>query len=550
MGQCQSAKDVLPSLEIDNKQRAEIDTLIRRAQAREFPLTSAEGNSKPSKVSDLGRSGGHCILFLEKATSVPYHDFLRDATCEAVNAKSHGHPYVVAWAETSAGEVIGKVAEWPSRNCNAQPAWFSARSLGFALAEQPAATLRVELREGGSVLGSLQTPLQELQAHKSLTMDLQSDAKPGVKASTVSFQILDSKEVLRQRIVYFVRHGESQWNKAQGKLDLQTMASKTDHPLSAKGWEQAESLNKLLDEQLQKELVADKTTDASVSAMLRPGVVFTSPLARAIQTAVIAIGPVLAKAEQPERRELVLLANAKEKQNFGGLDTHCTKIGRDILDTALEELRSYPGEAQEERPAVDAFFELGYDLEEVQDAWWPEGQSETSKQLEVRLQEFMLQLMYSAHDSIVVFGHSLFFQQIFRKYLSSELRRGDDIAQDLKHKKLPNCGVVRLELDPLVSLEDGPFVEAQLVLGTEFEPDGNSLMSCCSAPGPSETKRNEFVEASKALSPVAEPESLSLPALPDNATGTSHEEVGQLKDEVQPPADKEVQPPADKAASR
>jgi len=538
---------VIPSLEIVSEQRPELGSLIRRAQAREFPLITGEGDSKPSKVSDLGRSGGHCVLFLEKASSVPYHDFLRDATCEAVNAKSHGHPYVVAWAESSAGEPIGKVAEWPPRNCNAQPAWFSARNLGFALAEHPAASLRVELREGGSVLGSLKTSLQDLHGHQSLTMDLQSDLKPGVKASTISFQILDSKQVLRPRTVYFVRHGESQWNKAQGKLDLQTMASKTDHPLSANGWDQAESLSKLLAEELDKELAADKTSDASVSAMLQPGVVYTSPLARAIQTAVIAIGPVLAKAKQPARRELVLLASAKEKQNFGGLDTHCTKMGRDILDTALEELRSYPGDAQKERPAVDAFFQLSYDLEEVQDVWWPEGQSETSKQLEVRLREFMMQLIYSAHDSIVVFGHSLFFQQIFRKYLSSKLRKGDDIAQDLGQKKLPNCGVVRLELDPLISLEDGPFVEAQLVLGTEFEPDSHGLMSCCSAPGSAEIKRNEFQEASKDPCVLAEPVSLALgkvAALPKHASGAGQEEVVAVKDKVQQP-DGSTNVPAD-----
>lgn len=98
---------------------------------------------------------------------------------------------------------------------------------------------------------------------------------------------------------YLVRHGESQWNKAQSKMDLHGMVRTTDHCLSAKGREQAEQLSqKLLELEKQRR----------PSAMLRPDVVMASPLGRALQTAVIGYGALAAKVG---RSEMVLAPNCK-----------------------------------------------------------------------------------------------------------------------------------------------------------------------------------------------------------------------------------------------
>eukprot|EP00931_Biecheleriopsis_adriatica_P025378 TRINITY_DN15600_c0_g2_i1.p1 TRINITY_DN15600_c0_g2~~TRINITY_DN15600_c0_g2_i1.p1 ORF type:complete len:570 (+),score=143.19 TRINITY_DN15600_c0_g2_i1:42-1712(+) len=487
MGLCQSsAKDILPSLDLESQAgQVDVQKLIRRSKARQFPSIEGTGDSKPSKVSDLDRSAGQCLFFLEQACNVPVADALRDITCEAVKAVSHGHPAVTVWVESATGERVGQVLEWPQRRCNLQPSWFSAQSLGFALVDQPSAVLRLELRDGSTKLGKLAAPLKDLAVHQTVTMELEAETKPGVKPCTISFQILCSEAVVKPRTVYLVRHGESSWNKAQSKLDLHEMARTTDHPLSARGREQAELLCERLRKEAKKE-AAGEAPDPAVAAMLHPGVVFTSPLARALQTAVIGLGPILAQGD-PGFRELTLLTNAKEKQNFGGLDTHCTKVGKDILDAALDQLRGLyatPETQGVQQPAVlETFARLSFDLEEVQDVWWPEGQTESSQQLQVRLKEFMQQLLYASHSSIVVFGHSLFFQHVLRNYLSEEFRQKEPkLATDLGRSKLSNCGVVRLELDPSRSLEEGPFVKAELVLGSELLTEGAGVLSCCNSP--------------------------------------------------------------------
>eukprot|EP00913_Durusdinium_trenchii_P019746 g18562.t1 len=317
---------------------------------------------------------------------------LLGTTKHAVNR----NPSVVVWVEASA-RPLGQMAEWPSKS-SSQPAWFSARCLGFQLSA------------------------------------MTSDRAPPV----VSFQILDCKAVLRPRTVYLVRHGESQWNKAQGKMDIHGMVRTTDHSLSAKGREQAEKLCHALRTELEKDLAG--TAHPSIGPMLRPGMIMTSPLGRALQTAVIAYGPILTKAAAPCKNQMVLAPNCKEPCS-------CEKF------------------------MVSTFEQMQFDLEEVKDTWWPPGQSESTKQLQARLEEFMYQLLFASQQSIVVFGHSLFFQQLMRRFFSDSYRP-NELAQRLSTGKLPNCGVVRLDLDRLW---------AELVLGTTLHSEGKCAMTCCAA---------------------------------------------------------------------
>merc|ERR1712154_416052 len=97
----------------------------------------------------------------------------------------------------------------------------------------------------------------------------------------------------------------------------------TDHSLSNKGVEQAEKLSEKLEQALQQPRNRDGEDIACADAY------YASPLTRAIQTAVIALGPTLERGD--ERGELMLMGSAREKQNFGGLDSMSTKIGAEIL---------------------------------------------------------------------------------------------------------------------------------------------------------------------------------------------------------------------------
>ncbi|CAJ1461969.1 unnamed protein product [Effrenium voratum] len=515
MGQCQHVEKVQP-FDFEEKQET------GRAEARSFPPVQA------------GSTPGQCAFFLEQVRNVPA--LLPGSLC-AANGRN---PSVAAWVESS-GKLLGKVAEWPGKSC-LHPCWFSARALDFSLAEASTATLRLEIRDAGTVLGSLQVPLKDLALHQRIerSAELQPGAsgdalRAGAAPMLVSFQILDCSVVLKRRVVYLVRHGESQWNKAQHKMDLHGMMRTTDHPLSAKGREQAEKLCRLLQEELDKEVASQ-----SVAGLLRPGLVLASPLGRALQTAVLTYGPLLGKAG-PAGNQLILAPNCKEKQNLGGLDTACTKVGQEILTGCLEELKGlYSGQGKD--AITSAFRQFQFDLQEVEDKSWQTSAStaETANQLQGRLEEFMYQLLFSCHDSIVVFGHSLFFQQLMRRFFAADYRP-NALAQRLSFGKLPNCGVVRLELDPSRML-DGPLLKAELVLGTEMAgSEGNCALNCCAAAGPD--TMDELRPDDTSPLPLQHLPSAGLPPIDAAPTPNNAEETQGDEPNVQEPAKQEPAPP-------
>lgn len=435
------------------------------------PASSSEASPKSPPVAQtksvrsVGSSEGECLLFLERAINVPYADTIRDLTCQAVSSKAHGEPSVRAWAEDKSGKMVGKIAEWPAKHANSAPSWYTACSLGFPMGHEGVATLKLELWDKSALVGSLEMPYDEdLPAHACIDkeLDMKQAGQPGVSCS-ISFQVIDSKEVMAKRTVYFVRHGESSWNKAQSKMDLYEMGRQTDHPLSTKGRDQAENLNSLIEK-------------AENAMLLKPDVVYVSPLTRAIQTAVIGLQKVLS---QPGYGELVLMANAREKQNFGGFDSKPHAIGSDVIKRTLDELVLLYKGKDNMKTVVDEFGKLTFDTEEVQDRWWNNVSAESDTQVKARLDAFMAQLKYSPHKTIVVVGHSHFFRAVFKQFLSTEFKETNkEFARQLSTMKLPNCGVAQLDLDP--ASESGLVTNVELLLGSQLEGDGG--LCKCSAP--------------------------------------------------------------------
>lgn len=465
----------------------DVHRLVARSRSRSFPFKEqgeAAASSTPVEVSKLSSNRGECLFLLERAWNIPYPDQLRDLTNEALAAKSHGYPSVRVWAEGPDGQVLGKAAEWPAKSCNTAPAWFTARSLGFVLKPGLSATLHVQVSDQKVVLGSLTLQLESLQLHTVMTRELQHapgfERSPTSKdVSRISFQILDLDTVQSPKTIFLIRHGESAWNKAQREMQLHEMARTTDHPLTAQGRKQAEQLKKELQS-------AEAEGEVAVQEMLNPGAVFVSPLTRAVQTGLIALESVLTKPGGV--REIVFMANAREKQNFGGLDTKSSKIGTEVVTGVLDELRTlYEGQ---EEGIVELFQQLLFDTEEIQDRWWCETSSENSAQLLVRLKEFMSQLLYLPVKSAIVVGHSYHIRAVLKAFMSPEFRKKQpQLARQLETQKVQNCGVVRIDLDPSRGLE-GPITNAELVLGTELlEEGGGCLLNCCAAGTPAGTYR-------------------------------------------------------------
>lgn len=66
------------------------------------------------------------------------------------------------------------------------------------------------------------------------------------KAARTSAHVRLAREPAALKTVYFVRHGESVWNRAQARADVITLVSDTDHPLNDAGKQQAEALQRKL----------------------------------------------------------------------------------------------------------------------------------------------------------------------------------------------------------------------------------------------------------------------------------------------------------------
>jgi len=242
--------------------------------------------------------------------------------------------------------------------------------------------------------------------------------------------------------------------------------------------------------------------------------VYVSPLTRAIQTAVIALGPAMTQANG--HANVLLMANAREKQNFGGLDSRPVMTGVGVLQRSLDELKAlYQGDEAE---IIDTFNRLHFDVSDVDGIWWEEAVSENKDQLQVRMDEFMAQLLYSPHQSVVVVGHSHFFRAVFRRYLSANFKdQSTRLANEITTRKLMNCGVARLELDPTRGVDGEPIMNVQLVLETTLSSDGG-LLACCSADQSVQRMHTEEWDDAAAAYDAAETCTAESNALPEEET--------------------------------
>lgn len=328
------------------------------------------------------------------------------------------------------------------------------------------------------VLGRLDLALGSMPAHQLRKERLEpagDEERIAGKESYCTFQVLSASTVLKPRVVYFVRHAESLWNQAQGKGDVQAMAKTTDHSLSTGGRDSSLQLCERVKQGLAK-------GDQHAKDLVHAEALYVSPLTRAIQTAMIAFGQHWADLRPPG--EVMLMGSAREKQNFGGLDSMSDKKGREILNHTFHELREMFEDMPDEQAKIDAAFrKLKWDVQDAEEEWWCPRNSDTSEELDLRLKDLMSQLLYTPHATSVVVGHSHFFRAVYKGFLSKEFKeKNPDFARKLQKEKMDNCGVIRIELDPRRDLLDGPITNAELVLNSRMIADGGGMMACCTAP--------------------------------------------------------------------
>lgn len=507
----QSSRSYTVKSTVKNQPQARKSAYLNRSGSNGSKGTGQKGDKpRASTALKCPGVGGECLLFMSHGHGFPVSGVGSVLTAWAEpEMPIHCARDDIKKAADGGGsaedkEEIGVKVQWNSKPCNEAPAWSVSRPMGFVLEKHLKARICFMLKEQDKVIGTLSIPVMDLLGKGLVTHELEppteDPAARGILAKlmnsprptqsprtsprlscadksttasagdyspacTISFQVVDQKAVIHKRTVFFIRHAESVWNQAQSSNNFYEMLKATDHPLSMRGRIQAEDLSSRI--QAASEVKSTRASVHHTANMMQPDVIYVSPLTRAVQTAVIALQPVFKKSDAVT--DIVFMSAAREKQNLGGMDTKATAVGADIVQKSLHETRTLYKDSEDKSVEL-SFRSLAFDIQEVEETWWHQGAKESKEDVEARLHEFMSQLLYSPHDTIIVVGHSHFFRAVFQEYLSDAfLSMRPGFAERLKSGKLMNCGVARVVLDPGL-VPDSPIADVELVLDTDMIP--------------------------------------------------------------------------------
>lgn len=339
----------------------------------------------------------------------------------------------------------------------------STRDLGAAAA--PGDLLLAELFAPGfaASLGAAQCRLRALEDGAALTLPLRRALDPRTVGSHGAITLRlrgwapSGDEHLSKR-VFLVRHGLSKWNEAQKTRRLDALCA-FDHPLTRAGAEQALRLRERWlgwsmedggDEEGQWE-----------RDFLTAGFVASSPLTRALQTALLALeghqGVVLGG--------VTLLRSAREVKGVGSLDSVGKATGEECLKRAhkmlLEELPEHAGH-------LDSACGAAVHVNDAQAEWWTAADDlDSEADVQERLADLTQRLQFAPGRAAILVGHSLLFRELFRRLASHTLlEEQPQLAQRLQEGKLQNGGC--LGLDMQFSRGQARIVRARLLFDSQL----------------------------------------------------------------------------------
>eukprot|EP00916_Digyalum_oweni_P026284 GHVL01043200.1.p1 GENE.GHVL01043200.1~~GHVL01043200.1.p1 ORF type:complete len:445 (-),score=86.48 GHVL01043200.1:26-1360(-) len=373
-------------------------------------------------------------------------------------------PYAVFWLEDAkSGIDKGVKAKWSARTDTNKPVWNKAKDLKIETAVNPSDVLHIQIRTNSTGCcfedsKCVSDSNRSLNITSSIKIgDVPSNKPINLKLGNgpiVTFQRLDiSKHSIVKRI-FFIRHAESLWNSAQDRMALHEMIG-FDHPLSPKGLYQCEELANCVRREVDQLKSSNK--DPFLADFINAELIFSSPLARALQTALLTL------EHHPRMRSdgLSLLSDAREIKNPGSFDTVATTKGNETGGRA-KEFTKVMYESQKRMYSAD----IKINANDTEDRWWnSQYEYESKAMVRRRIEDFTEQLKYCKASRIIVVGHSLFFKAFFDFYLKKSLRKKGTVADLLTKKKIQNCGVVGFDMN----FEDIPeIVRVKLLFGSIF----------------------------------------------------------------------------------
>lgn len=223
------------------------------------------------------------------------------------------------------------------------------------------------------------------------------------------------------KIVFVIRHGESEWNVAQKAKNVVKMFGRFDHGLTAEGASQAE--------RLRLALRSGRRSEAGTE-FAEAQTIYCSPLARAVHTALIALAG--HQALRDSRFEL--------NEDLREL---CFPLA------GFDSMTSVPVELSMKRAREAIGPRLLLPIERRQrllddDDGAPFVVGESRKTASARLLHFVYHTLCRDDQTAIVVGHSLFFKALVNNFADAATKTRSLDAGRLSRDKLPNAGVARL----------------------------------------------------------------------------------------------------------
>jgi broad specificity phosphatase PhoE len=171
--------------------------------------------------------------------------------------------------------------------------------------------------------------------------------------------------------------------------------------------------------------------------------IWASPLARAVQTAMVALGPLPAAAAPIE-----LKVNARERRELSKLASSLgNSFGDHIRIRSLAKLHEVASIDEDVAKLLSAVESVEVGAAETEGQWWSSN-TETEREFQSRTDDLLMQLQYSTHNLIALVGHSDTLHDMLGRHVQEDAKElhGTLISQ-LTAAPLPPCTIVYARLD-------------------------------------------------------------------------------------------------------
>lgn len=477
-------------------------------------MGAACSSTPPGEKLHVHREHGMVVIEIISAENLPKMDIA-----------SHSDPFAtVQFTTVDDKPIMDKVHRTQVRTDDHNPVWHNYLTFAFTPedTDKLVVTLYDEDITSPDAIGSVDVSFDDLKAEQDgisrpLTMITSKRSDDG--ESAVRFRLVSvtprSEFTNITKTVFLIRHGESKWNDAQDKNKVKDMVKQTDHELNAKGIDQARDFNAkwrkiyLADMEVQ---IPENTKEPSPPLIccgngptpipnIDPGTIevkeltptetlerkffhaettiMASPFTRAVETSLLALeGHPAVKSGG-----IQLQRNLRETKNIGSMDTVGRWQGDDIIEEVTRELTDENVEVE----GVTTFdgTMVNVDAYDATGQWWtPVHLSETRAEVLERQRVFLRTLRWHSSDVFILVGHSHFFKELCRNFISEKFKKEDrNFTGKLSRTKLDNaaclCIEITWELSPdmhnllpdmhVHHLNDDPKIEsAELMFGSEF----------------------------------------------------------------------------------